>query len=148
MQRYCTPKHRIRYIYFIWPYKNLHGEISNGICELTAQNIIDEFDAVKENLSGGLPFAKNYLGKAIKQLWGEKVKSVKRGLRDKQKRFYLNLSKKSNPISNPSITAIPLTCTSFQAIESEYWVKTLEQKNVVGFMHCENWSFCNQHVQD
>ena len=122
-------------------------EISNGVYELTSQDIIDEFDSVKENVSGGLPFVKNYLGKAIKQLWGEKVTSVRRGLCDKQKRFYLNLRKKSNLISNPSVTAIPPTCTSFQAIESEYWVKkTLEEKNVVGFMHCENWSFRNQRV--
>ena len=58
----------------------------------------------------------NILGKLVKEVWNEEVKVVKRGPTNKQKRHYLNLSRKvakSNSVNVLDQPLLPKNWTSF-----------------------------------
>ena len=57
--------------------------------------MLDECNEVKENISDGMLLGSVSLTAIIKEMWGEKVKVVKRGPRSQRSYYYLNLARKN-----------------------------------------------------
>ena len=64
-------------------------------------DIVAEGERIKENFSR--PASSSWLGRLIKEIWGERVRVVKRGSQKGRQKYYLGLTRKSSTSSHHSI---------------------------------------------
>lgn len=81
------------------------------------------------------------LGKIVNEIWGEKVRLVRRGPRNQQKSFYQNLMKKED-IGPQELLHEVLKEVNEMPLK-DGWSKVCEE-NKVSFIRFESWSFRNQ----
>lgn len=93
---------------------------------------------MKENVScGGVPLACRNLSLAVKELWDGGTRIVRRGGRQNQQFFYLNLCKKSGkPQPMPSMNS---TNDSFSSLFSHHnlpsnWTSVVDHRNRLNFI--------------
>ena len=77
-------------------YEHREGEL------LSVREIVNNSQNDKENINGSITSCT--IGQLIKQLWGDKVRLVKRDSRNQRQNYYLNLGKKTN--NNSASTSI------------------------------------------
>ena len=82
------------------------------------------------------------LGKIINEIWGEKVKLVRRGPRKQRKSFYQNLKVKTD-MKSPQETLSELMTNADKLKLKDGWSIVCED-NKVSFIRLESWSFRNQ----
>ena len=101
--------------------------------------ILAEGERIKENFSR--PASSSWLGRLIKEIWGERVMVVKRGSRKGRQKYYLGLTRKSSTSSHNSIA-------ENQRIShlKSGWHLVSEQAEDFSFARYEPWSFSNQRV--
>ena len=122
-------------------------EICDGAL-LACNDVIQESNQVKENVSGGVPLAsRKSLGLAVKELWKEKVKLVKRGQRGNQKHFYLNLRKKPNqPQSICSLNDSFVSLFSHDELPVN-WTSIIDHNKKINFIRLENCAYQKNRVK-
>jgi hypothetical protein len=104
---------------------------------------------VKENVSCGVPLACRNLSLAVKELWDGGTRIVRRGERQNQQFFYLNLCKKSaQPQPMPSMNS---TNDSFSSLFSHHnlpsnWT-SVDHRNCLNFIHLENSAYRQNRVK-
>ena len=81
------------------------------------------------------------LGKIVNEIWGEKVRLVKRGPRNQRKSFYQNLMKKED-IGPQELLHEELKEANEMPLK-DGWSEMCEE-NKVSFIRLESWSFRNQ----
>jgi hypothetical protein len=114
-------------------------EICDGAL-LARKDIFEESNQVKENVSCGIPLGSKNLGLAVKELWEGKVKFVRRGERQNQKFFYLNLCKKSNQL-RPMRSVNDSFASLFSHDELPItWISVVDHESRINFIRLENWS--------
>ena len=109
-------------------------------CEgsLTAvRHILSDTQKDKENIYGSV--SSSTIGQLIKQLWGDKVRLVKRGSRNQRQNFYLNLKKKS-----PDNVAVKSASCNSLTFENRCWQLVEDQETKTLFHRFFPWSFKNQ----
>lgn len=108
-----------------------------------AKDILLAGSQQKENFSSNLNSV--LLGKIVSEIWGEKVKLVRRGPRKDRRSCYLNLRPK-----DPKKSEVPQeTFQQFRESSMELvggWNKISDHPSFVSFMRYESWSFNNQRV--
>ncbi|CAB3985740.1 Hypothetical predicted protein [Paramuricea clavata] len=114
---------------------------------MKGEDIIDESNAVKENISSGLPLGKKALGTAIKELWNGKIKLLRKGSRQERQYVYVNIKKKSITLQQP------LPDNPFEMIMNTQemkippgWISVSDSVNKINFIRNEKWAFRNDHV--
>ena len=100
------------------------------------RQILNDTQNGKENIYGAVSSCT--IGHLIKQLWGDKVRLVKRGPRNQRQSFYLNLKRKS--INVPVMSANCSTLTS----QNKCWQLVENQGTKTSFICFFPWSFKNQ----
>ena len=108
-------------------------------CEgsLTAvRQILSDTQNEKENIHGSV--SSSTIGQLIKQLWGDKVRLVKRGSKNQRQNFYLNLKKKSVDVVVKSAS-----CTS-STFQNGCWQLVEDQGTKTSFHRFFPWLFKNQ----
>ncbi|CAB3976752.1 Hypothetical predicted protein [Paramuricea clavata] len=121
-------------------------EFSEGFY-MKGEDIIDESNAVKENISSGLPLGKKALGTAIKELWNGKIKLLRKGSRQERQYVYVNIKKKSITLQQP------LPDDPFEMIMNTQemkippgWISVSDSVNKINFIRNEKWAFRNDRV--
>lgn len=104
-------------------YEHREGEL------LSVREIVNNSQNDKENINGSITSCT--IGQLIKQLWGDKVRLVKRGSRNQRQNYYLNLGKKTN--NNSASTSI-----------KSGWQLVYNQETKSSFVRLSSWSFKNQ----
>ena len=109
---------------------------------LGVSDIISEAEKVKENFA--CPPNSSLFGLLIKQIWGGKVKLVKRGSH-KQRRvnYYENLQRKSS--CNTSLVDLRSQIQQISPLNNG-WHLLLDQGEDLSLIRHESWSFQNQRV--
>ena len=106
---------------------------------VAAGDIVAEGERIKENFSHPASFS--WLGRLIKEIWGERARVVKRGSQKGRQKYYLGLTRKSSTSSHNSIDGnqriLPLKTG---------WHLVSEQAEHFCFARYEPWSFKNQRV--
>ena len=100
----------------------------------------------KENFSCNLNSV--LLGKLVSEIWGEKVKLVRRGPCKDWRSWYLNLRPK-DPKNYEVPQEIAEMFQQFRESSTELvggWNKISDHPNTVSFIRYESWSFNNQRV--
>lgn len=124
-------------------------EIFDGAL-LARKDILEETNQVKENVSGCVPLACRNLSLAVKELWDGKVKIVRRGERQNQQFFYLNLKKKSSQLQ-PTSTAIGMNDSVALLFSSHElpvnWASVVDCGNRLNFIRLENWAYRQNRVK-
>ena len=100
-------------------------------------DIVAEEERIKENFSR--PASSSWLGRLIKEIWGERVRVVKRGSQKGRQKYYLGLTRKSSTSSHHSIDGN-------QRISQlkTGWHLVSEHAEQLSFARYEPWSFNNQ----
>ena len=136
---YSGPDHTIYSIFFSYRLLSNYENCDGGLTAV--KDIIRDAETVKKN-----PYCSansSLLGQLVRQLWGEKVKMVKRGSRNQRQNFYLNLQKKVMPdggVVEPSMSG-----TSLSTLKKG-WLLVNDHDTFLSFIRCESWSFRNETV--
>ena len=101
--------------------------------------ILAEGERIKENFSR--PSSSSWFCRLIKEIWGERVRVVKRGSRKGRQKYYLGLTRKSSASSHDSIDEDQ----RISQLKSG-WHLVSEQTEHFSFARYEPWSFNNQRV--
>jgi hypothetical protein len=116
---------------------------------LAHKDVLEESNQVKENVSCGVPLACRNLSLAIKDLWDGRIKIVKRGKRQNQQFFYLNLRKKpSQPQSTPNMNTnhiVSPLCSNYDLPVN--WTFVVDHENCLSFIRLENWTYRQNGVK-
>lgn len=100
------------------------------------RDILSDAQNDKENVYGSV--SSSTVGHLITQLWGDKVRLVKRGSRNQRQNFYLNLKKKS-----VNVPVTPSNCTTLTS-QNKCWQLVEDQGTMTSFIRFFPWSFKNQ----
>lgn len=107
---------------------------------MEASEILSRAYEEKENFAGKLSSV--LLGRVVNELWGDKVKLVRRGPRNDRRTCYLNLHCKEHETELPGETVEQFRGSS-QEMERG-WSKMSDNPNCVSFLRFESCSFNNQ----
>lgn len=103
------------------------------------QEILAEGERIKEDFHRTA--SSRLFGGLIKEIWGERVRVVKRGPRKDRQQYYLGLTRKSSTSSHNSVDE------SQQISQLKRgWHLVSEQTEHFSFARYETWSFNNQRV--
>lgn len=116
-------------------YENCDGGLT------AVKDIIRDAEVVKKNAYG--PANSSFFGQLVRQLWGKKVKMVKRGSRDQKQNFYLNLKKKVIP--DGGVVESCMSGTSLSTVKKG-WLLANDHETFLSFIRFESWSFRNETV--
>lgn len=100
------------------------------------RDILSDAQNDKENVYGSV--SSSTIGRLIAQLWGDKVRLVKRGSRNQRQNFYLN--QKKNSVNVP---VTPSNCTTLTS-QNKRWQLVGDQGTMTSFIRFFPWSFKNQ----
>ena len=117
---------------------------------MARRDILEESNQVKENVSCGVPLACRNLSLAVKELWDGGTKIVRRGERQNQQFFYLNLRKKSG--QPQPMSSMNSTNDSFSSLFSHHdlpsnWTSIADHGNRLNFIRLENWAYRQNRVK-
>jgi len=105
---------------------------------VAVREILAEGQRIKENFA--CPASLCLFGVLIKQIWGDRVRVVKRGSRKGRQNYYLGLTRKSSTSLNDSIDEIQ------QISQKTGWHVVSDQGGHFTFARYEHWSFRKQRV--
>ena len=106
---------------------------------VAVQEVLAEGEKIKEKVDCLANSC--FFGHLIKQIWGDKVKIVKRGPRKQRQNYYLGLTRKSPTSLNDSIDENQ----QFSQLKTR-WHLVSDEGGHFTFARYESWSFCNQRV--
>lgn len=109
---------------------------------LAVPDLIEDSITVKENVN---PLNNKYLGLLVKEMWGDKVKLVKRGPRGQRRSFYLNLKRKAINPENSFEGSLELCCDREIKLPDS-WIQITDRPNKISFVRHEKWTFKKQRV--
>lgn len=106
------------------------------------RDILSDAQKEKENIYGTASSAS--FGQIIKQLWGEKVRLVKRGPRNQRQNFYLNLTRRKLTDNDAVGQCVEPTSSISPTLEKSGWQLIDGQATSTSFIRFSSWSFKNQ----
>lgn len=109
---------------------------------LAVPDLIEDTITVKENVN---PLNNKHLGLLVKEIWGDKVKLVKRGPRGQRRSFYLNLKRKAI-IPDDSFEGSLELCCDREIKLPDSWIQITDRPNKISFVRHEKWTFKKQRV--
>jgi len=106
---------------------------------VAVQDVVAEGEKINEKVD--LPASSPFFGRLIKQIWGDKVRLMKRGPRKQRQNYYVGLTRKPPTSLNDSIDENQ----QFSQLKTG-WHLVSDQEGHFTFARYESWSFCNQRV--
>ena len=102
-----------------------------------------------EHLQISVRFSKVPLCSVLSDLWGKRVRKVKRGPRTARKMFFLNVACKQHPVhstdSNLRVEFDDMAKQNSLRLPKG-WFRIVDNKNKISLVHPESWDFENQRI--